>query len=177
MEISSRDQLILDNQHLVGLEVRKCVKRNPGSRHLADEMESAGLLALVEACDTVTKAADVRAPESYIGNAIYRACQRVVDQDRSFAQCRKTHHKNRAAKQDRRRTSPILPTDSIAEPSNEGETLDDVQSLCHTDLERQVIALRAERHNDREIAERLNTSRQSVLKARHAVYARYQLAT
>jgi hypothetical protein len=163
--------MIENNVPYVHWKVASFLKQWPTYEYLADELISAGYDRVVASVNALVGTSHEEPnPTAYISTAIFRSISQTI---------RNLPGNGVATKSGP--TTKIFPLKphrcgkrALDSNLNQLELFDEILGCCHSDVERQVIRLRADGNTDREVASILGTALGYVNEIRAAIYARFK---
>lgn len=168
-DAAAREQMILDNMTFVQKRVGAFVKANPKYQYLRDDLVSAGYVGLVEAVNDIVKGECSGSPGGFVNLSVTDAICRCIDED-SLIQI---PYRSRKRLKDIPTVTRSLPTSiPCVDTSTAEELTEEILAVCETPADRQIVLMRKQGHNDREIAQTLGLSSHTIYILRRDIYAR-----
>ena len=197
-DTSARQEMIERNMPLVVKCVERMVKKHPKLCKHFDDLAGTGFLALTEAVDQLAKkkcnTGVASAPTGYLKTTIYRSlCQEICCSGVIQLPQRTLHRWRQEGKLDAEEVSlPVVesleaiqarqvsetdPLDRNLMQTDPGpehfEVLEDLLQCCHTDLEREIILLRAQSLTLEEVGQQVGRDQSRVSRILSAIQQRY----
>ncbi|WP_254509864.1 hypothetical protein [Anatilimnocola floriformis] len=171
MDLSPRDNRILELQPLSKRRVAARVKRTPSLSYLRDDLESVALVALIETLDALPDATD-----GYLTTSIDHAIEKAILADQP-GPSPSTKQRRIADGTYQPPTFEPIEGDAIAAPEDRSaEMLSDIHDACGDETDHRIVELLSQRFTVAQTAKQLNLTPATVRNRRNAIYQEYQTA-
>lgn len=180
---SAREEMILSNMPMVTVKVRAYLSQFPHCAHLLEDLLSQGYVGLIEAVNSmVGKTAEDPNPTGFMSVYIHHAIGELMDYESAVRVPQRTFLRKKSNGQEIR--VPTKEASIGAEHVFEREAQRDPRSLtdltdeildgcCENEVEKQIVALRADGRSDADIAAILGIPKTTTYMMRRGIYARF----
>jgi RNA polymerase sigma factor (sigma-70 family) len=178
----AREQMIHANMPLVIAKVKIFLVQRPEMRYLRDDLTAAGFVGLTQAVNAMqghTDSERLENPTGYLLVAIQNELNHLVDEETTVSIPWQTQSRGRRVGEELRRPEPShdLSEEVVRTTPDHTQLIelrDLIDACCDNPFDRQIVALKAEGHTQRETAALLGVNPASISLALKTIYARVQ---